>query len=209
MQVADDRAVVAPEVLRRHQHRLTYLQTQGKVSRILELVARIAAEIGHMPAHTQGSARTQHAAGIELPAMVGIIQVTVGGKIVVWNHQAILHPRLFYYQKALHQMTARRSSRHIVCPLRLMVKYDATLGRSPIFKGVLKFLTAWGIAREPELQSRVARENLNGFIPTGRSNIFAIRRPGYSIYPLSMFPVRIQTGTRSRIPHARCFVPTA
>lgn len=45
-----------------------------------------------MPAHAEGCNRAKYTARIELPTVIGIIQVAVRSKVVVGNHSTFLHP---------------------------------------------------------------------------------------------------------------------
>src|SRR5579883_1174412 len=73
METALDKAIMTLEILRGDQHTLAYFQTKREVGGIVKLVAHVAAKVGDMPAHSQRRQRTQDAAGIQLPGMVGII----------------------------------------------------------------------------------------------------------------------------------------
>src|SRR5439155_27109680 len=57
---------------------------------ILELVPYVTSHIRHVPAHAQRLQRTQNSARVEFPAMIGVIQVAMRGKIVVGNHCPLL-----------------------------------------------------------------------------------------------------------------------
>ncbi len=55
MQVAADSTVMMAKVFGGDQHQVVYFQADGEMGGILKLVASVAAEIGHMPAHTERS----------------------------------------------------------------------------------------------------------------------------------------------------------
>src|SRR5438034_1516339 len=86
VQVAHDDTVMPVEVPGGHQYKVSYFQPDHHMRAILKLVAGIAPQVGNMPAHAQRGQRAQHTTGIEFPTVVGIIQVSMGGKIVVGNH---------------------------------------------------------------------------------------------------------------------------
>src|SRR6266487_1832596 len=86
VQVAHDDTVMLVEVLGGHQYKVSYFQPDHHMRAILKLVASIAPQVGNVPAHAQGRQLAQHTAGIEFPTVVEIIQVPMGGKIVVGNH---------------------------------------------------------------------------------------------------------------------------
>src|SRR5689334_3754977 len=69
------------------------------MSRILKLVPHIAPKVGDMPAHAEWGDGAHYAAGVELPAMVGIIQVAMRGKVVTGDHCTYLHPTRRYIKK--------------------------------------------------------------------------------------------------------------
>src|SRR5581483_6175870 len=71
-------------------------QPNGEMGAILKLVVDIAAQVRHMPAHAERLHRAQHPARIELPRVVGIIQVPKRGKIVLRDHYAYSIVRLAY-----------------------------------------------------------------------------------------------------------------
>src|SRR5437763_16739040 len=77
---------MAAEVFGSDQHQVVDFQSYGEMCSILELVAYVAAKVGHMPAHSKGSHRTQYATRVEFPGVIGIIQVAMGGEVVVGDH---------------------------------------------------------------------------------------------------------------------------
>ena len=93
MKLAVDDAFVVAKVFGCDEYLIVYFEANREMGCILKLVADVAPEIGHMSAHAQRLQRTQHPARIEFPAVVGVIQVTVGSKIVMGDHHAFLHPR--------------------------------------------------------------------------------------------------------------------
>src|SRR6266566_6390453 len=98
MQMADVSTTMMLEIFGRYQDRFANRQAERKMGCILKLVADVATEIGHVPTHSQRRQRTQYSAGIELPGMIGIIQIAVWGEVVVGDHRALLHPNLLCRQ---------------------------------------------------------------------------------------------------------------
>src|SRR6266446_1218546 len=92
VQMADNGAAVTFEVFGSDQYRPVNLEANGEVCGILKLVAHVATEIGHVPAHTQGGQGTQDAAGVEFPGVIRVVEITVGSEVVVRDHGICLHP---------------------------------------------------------------------------------------------------------------------
>src|SRR5579872_2788896 len=86
MQTAANSAFMTAKVFRRDENHIVYLETDSEVRSILELVVDITAKIGNMPAHAKGWKRAQNATGIEFPRMIGVVEIAVGGEVVMWNH---------------------------------------------------------------------------------------------------------------------------
>ena len=77
---------MAAEVFGSDQYQVVDFQSYSKMCSILELVAYVAAKVGHMPAHAERSHRTQYATRVEFPGVIGIIQVAMRGEVVVGDH---------------------------------------------------------------------------------------------------------------------------
>ncbi len=92
MQLAVYNALLTAKIVRRNKHTVMYIHPKREMSRILKLIPYVAPEVGYMPAHTEWGDGAHYAAGVELPAMVGIIQVAVRGKVVAGDHDTFLHP---------------------------------------------------------------------------------------------------------------------
>src|SRR6202048_1564777 len=88
--MTDDSTAMALEIFGCYQDRFANPQAEHKMGCILKLIAHITAKVGDVPTHSQRRQRTQHSARIELPGMVGIIQIAVWGKIVMRNHCPLL-----------------------------------------------------------------------------------------------------------------------
>jgi hypothetical protein len=58
MQRAGDGTTMAAKVFGSYQYQVVDSQSYGEMCGILELVAYVAAKVGHMPAHSKGSHRT-------------------------------------------------------------------------------------------------------------------------------------------------------
>src|SRR5579863_3080700 len=86
MQVTSDLTTMTPVIFRGDQYKIIYFQPYGEMRRILKLIQHIGTEIRHMPAHAKWRKRTQNPAGIDLPTVIGIVQITVRGKIIARNH---------------------------------------------------------------------------------------------------------------------------
>ncbi len=56
------------------------------MSRILKLVKHIAAKVGYVPAHAEGSQRTQYTTGVEFPGVIRVVKIAIRGEIVVRDH---------------------------------------------------------------------------------------------------------------------------
>src|SRR6266699_3401269 len=92
MQLAVHDALLTVKIVRRDKHAIMNLEPEREMSRILKLVPYVAPEVGYMPAHAEWGDGAHYAAGVELPAMVGIIQVAMRGKVVTGDHDTFLHP---------------------------------------------------------------------------------------------------------------------
>src|SRR2546422_3137411 len=87
MELAVDCAFMAAKVFGSHKHKVMNLQADGEMSGILKLVMYIAAKVGYVPAHAKRLERTQYAAGVEFPGMIGVINIPIGGVIIMGNHR--------------------------------------------------------------------------------------------------------------------------
>src|SRR6266566_5430416 len=87
-----DGTAMTTEVFASDEYQVVYFQSHCEMGGVLELVAYVASQVRYMPAHAQGSHRTQYATGIEFPGVIGIIQVAMWGEVVVGDHRALLHP---------------------------------------------------------------------------------------------------------------------
>src|SRR6266516_2532014 len=83
VQLAVNHALLTAEIVRRDKHAIANLEPEHEMSRIVKLVPHVASEVGHMPAHAKRGKRTENSTGVELPGVVGIIEVAVRRKIVV------------------------------------------------------------------------------------------------------------------------------
>src|SRR5579885_2080094 len=90
MQMAHNRTAMMFEVSGSNQDRFANFEADLQMGGVLELVTDIAPQVGYMPAHAKRGQRTQHAAGVELPAMIGVIQISMRGEIVMRNHGPLL-----------------------------------------------------------------------------------------------------------------------
>jgi hypothetical protein len=54
MQVAGDGAFMTTKVFGRDEYHIVYLEADGEMGSILELVVDITAKVGYMPAHAKG-----------------------------------------------------------------------------------------------------------------------------------------------------------
>src|SRR5437660_9707910 len=90
VQMAHNRAAMMFEISGSNQDCFANFEANLQMSGVLELVANIAPQVRHMPPHPQGRQRTQHAAGVELPAMIGVIQISMWGEIIMGNHYPLL-----------------------------------------------------------------------------------------------------------------------
>jgi hypothetical protein len=92
MQVAGNGATMSLKVFRSDHDLLPYTQPEWEMSSILKLVPYVAPEVGYMPAHTEWGDGAHYAAGVELPAVVGIIQIAMRGKVITGDHDTFLRP---------------------------------------------------------------------------------------------------------------------
>src|SRR5258708_18748682 len=92
MELAVDGAFMTAEIFGSNEQQVIDVEPNHEMGSILELVQYIAPQVGHVPAHTKRGKRAQHAARVELPAVVGIIQVAMWGKVITGDHRTFLHP---------------------------------------------------------------------------------------------------------------------
>ena len=92
MELAVDCAFMTAEIFGRDEHQFVDVESYGEMCRILELIQDIASQVRHMPSHAERWDGAENAARIKLPAVVGIIQVTMWGKVVAGDHYTFLHP---------------------------------------------------------------------------------------------------------------------
>ena len=86
MQRAFDNTSVASKVFGSNEHRVIDFQPNREMGGILKLVMHITSQVGHVPAHAKRGQRTQHSTRVDLPTMIGVVEVAVRGEVVVRDH---------------------------------------------------------------------------------------------------------------------------
>ncbi len=102
MELAVDRAFMPAEIFGRDEYQVVDVESNREMGSILELVQYVTPQVGHVPAHTKRGKRAQHATRVELPAVVGIIQVAMWSKVIAGDHRTYLHPTYYDIERSCH-----------------------------------------------------------------------------------------------------------
>src|SRR5258708_6840198 len=92
MELAVGRAFMPAEIFGRDEYEVVDVGSNREMGRILELVQYVTPQVGQVPAHTKRGRRAQRETRVELPGVVGIVEVAMWSKVIDGDHRAYLHP---------------------------------------------------------------------------------------------------------------------